>query len=575
MRFFRTWFPSSLRRRSCIVSFLAPWKLQLTDTGKVNTLSELALQLDITKLDIPPAVYIYDRKFEPEIILPGFPPSPVFGRPPFNNFANPPRVGDATPLPQVLVEASTYIRRSCLGQEGLFRIPPSNVILEAARDCYDRRTSLRWEDWGVHTAAGLIKLYYRLLPEPMIPASCYEQMQSLVVTDPSRRPSPETEVQARFEVVRALLTAEVSGLPLFSRILFLRHLLPLLSEVAAHSEQNKMTPVNLAVCVSGSLARSDNLEADARALGGIRIFLEIALKHIDDLAPKLPLRRGAGGMPTAEKRRSQASISSLDDAPSTSNSGSSSRSSIPRKQVPSIALPLWEPQDKEPAILRRVPAPQREALVEIPMQISQPEKSEGRRLGAPMGPRPQPPRTRSRGRPEHEETAAAPTPSPRFTPNSSTETLPLLPRDHTPLHHPHNPTTGPLSHPYNPPTVPPKIALRPVSSYSSLRGPTKLPATTVLSVAGTGTFARPALRRVVSTNSLGPAIVQRRASFELESTGETELAAPQGLRRARSQLIQRSGGGVLKEKTSAGGGVSGLREMFEAKARADAEKAAR
>ncbi|KAF8245549.1 Rho GTPase activation protein, partial [Wilcoxina mikolae CBS 423.85] len=309
------------------------------------TLSDLAIHVDITKLNIPPSVYLYDRKLSNKIVVPGFPPEPVFGREPFRVSANPPRVGDNTPLPQVLVDTSTYIRQSCLHVQGLFRVPPSQALLECARDCYDRKTSLVWDNWGPHIAAGLIKLYYRSLPRPMIPMEHYEQMQSLVATDPdpTRRPTEEEEKEVRFEVVRSLLTAETAGLPEYSRILFLRHLLPLLADISVHSAENKMDSTNLAVCVAGSLARSDDVAADARASAGIRKFVEIGIERIEELAPKLPLRRG---LADAGHRRSQVSLVSLE-------SGGPARQPIARKLVPSLTMPRWENQGKETAIQRK------------------------------------------------------------------------------------------------------------------------------------------------------------------------------------------------------------------------------
>ncbi|KAI5810432.1 hypothetical protein BZA77DRAFT_327974 [Pyronema omphalodes] len=260
----------------------------------LSTLSELASHIDITRLEIPPSVYLHDRKLEPRIILPGFPQPPIFGGEP------------GIDIPVVLQDTTSYILRHHLTTQGLFRVTPSAALLECARDCYDRRTSLNWIEWGPHTAAGLIKLYYRQLPRPMIPVEHYEQMQSLVALhpDPSKQPPEEEAAAVRFEVVRALLTSEVGGLPDYSRRLFLQHLFPLMKEVAAHHEQNKMTITNLAVCIAGSLARSDDMVADARASGGIRKFVEIAVERIGEIAPPVQLRRS--GAEPGHKRTASA-----------------------------------------------------------------------------------------------------------------------------------------------------------------------------------------------------------------------------------------------------------------------------
>jgi len=354
----------------------------------VNNLSELALHIDITAINIPPAVYIVDRKLGHDIVLPGFSKGPVFGYRAFDTDVNPPRVGDNIPLPLVLVDTSSYIRRCCLKLEGIFRVPPSQAVLEVARDCYDRHTRLHWEEWGPHTAAGLIKMYYRTLPEPMIPQECYEQMHSLVATesDPERMVSEEESAEVRFEVVRALLTSEATTLPLHSRILFLQHLLPLLADIAAHKADNKMDAANLAVCVAASMARSNDMIADAKASAGIRKFIEIGIQRIDELTPKQPLRRAA---PYLEKRRSQplalASLNLTVDPPTYHT-----QQPLVRKKVPS------------PPSLRQRPDSVGSSVCDSFVQASpientlsrilppNPPKPEMRRGSAPHGPRPPP-----------------------------------------------------------------------------------------------------------------------------------------------------------------------------------------
>lgn len=195
------------------------------------------------------------------------------------------------PLPHVLVDTSRYLRSSCLSVEGLFRIPPSAVLLDILREAVDRRQSFRWDEWGPHTAAALIKLYYRSLPEPIFPSEHYETLISLKgVIDGEEKTEDDI-----FPTVRLLLDSEEKGLPKSSRVLLLKHLLPLLALVAQNSAVNKMTSANLAACVTGSLLRSDDMIADAKASSGVRKFLEVAIDRIEELAPRLPNRGSTGG----------------------------------------------------------------------------------------------------------------------------------------------------------------------------------------------------------------------------------------------------------------------------------------
>ncbi|RPB28600.1 RhoGAP-domain-containing protein [Terfezia boudieri ATCC MYA-4762] len=240
----------------------------------VNSLSELATHIPLQSLNIPPQVYLHDRKINPIITVPNHPP-PMFGVQPF-----PP--GEIEPtLPLVLIESSRYIKSTHLKTEGLFRISCSMQLLEIVREAYDRGQYMRSYDYGPHVAAGLIKLYYRSLPEPLIPKRYYREL-------PEKCKTPEG--------IKALLTAHEreGGLPSTSRILLTRHLLPLLAAVAAHSSVNKMTPENLAICVSPSLVRSEDPLMDITiSRGSVCQLIKHGVEHIDEVSKgKQTMRQG-------------------------------------------------------------------------------------------------------------------------------------------------------------------------------------------------------------------------------------------------------------------------------------------
>ncbi|KAF8418578.1 Rho GTPase activation protein, partial [Tirmania nivea] len=229
----------------------------------VHSLSELATHIPLQALNIPPQVYLHDRKINPTITVPN-PPPPMFGVQPF-----PP--GEIEPmLPLVLIESSRYIKSAHLRTEGLFRISCSMQLLEIVREAYDRGQYMRSFDYGPHVAAGLIKLYYRSLPEPLMPKRYYPELPEICKTP---------------EGMKVLLTAHEreGGLPSTSRILLTRHLLPLLAAVAAHSGVNKMTPENLAICVSPSLVRSEDPLVDITiSRGSVCQLIKYGIEHIDE-----------------------------------------------------------------------------------------------------------------------------------------------------------------------------------------------------------------------------------------------------------------------------------------------------
>ncbi|KAK6524254.1 hypothetical protein TWF694_005910 [Orbilia ellipsospora] len=284
----RTWVRITLEMLSGVVSQKFRKKVL-----HVSNLTELALEVDITKLNIPPAVYLYDKQIFGTITLQGFPPVPQFGRMPFT-----PESPIDAPLPQVLTDASRYIRLHCLSYEGLFRKVPSTDLLDIARDAYDRRQYLHLSDYGANVAAGLIKLYYRVLPDPIIPTYCYPEIEEKF-GETAKTEDPITDA-------RNILT---QSLPKVSCRLLLRHLLPLLALVASHSESNRMTPQNLAICFAPSILRSDDIMLDAKmSRGGVAKLLECLIANIEQFAPKMPDRQPKPAALTGEKYQSLTAI---------------------------------------------------------------------------------------------------------------------------------------------------------------------------------------------------------------------------------------------------------------------------
>lgn len=259
----------------------------------VNTLSGLALQIPIEKLLIPPPVYLHDRRLMPEIDVPY-----ASGRRAFGARHPLPRSLDTgkTRLPRVLRETTSFILMPrCVKMEGLFRIPPHSILAGVLKEAYDRGqkfivwkekgatyappgmqkeliNEIKLEDaYGAYLAASLIKTWYRELREPIFPESSYEVLRS--------RYSSADDQATPEDLVDMLLPASTkSPLTVTSREILIRHLLPLLSEVAAHEPDNKMNAENLAICFAMALVCGSNQMEDAKMTMIIRRVLGTAIE---------------------------------------------------------------------------------------------------------------------------------------------------------------------------------------------------------------------------------------------------------------------------------------------------------
>ena len=261
----------------------------------VSTLTGLALHIPIEDLLIPPSAYLCDRRISPDVHAPYVSGQRAFAiKQPLPLSSN-----GGHRLPRVLREATSFILMDeNLKTEGLFRIPPLAVTVDILREAYDRgQKFIMWherdvavifyrserrqvlsdsmsqtEGYGVHAAAGLIKLWYRELRHPIIPQSSYRQLNDLF--GDSEKPIDRTRL-----VELVSIDSEWSLLTETSRLILTKHLLPLLSRVADFQSWNQMTSYNLATCLAPSMLCGPDPIEDAKMASIVSRVLEAAVAN--------------------------------------------------------------------------------------------------------------------------------------------------------------------------------------------------------------------------------------------------------------------------------------------------------
>lgn len=258
-------------------------------------MSALAQHLPIQDLLIPPSAYLQDRKVTPHITIPTSGPRAYGAKHPL-----PWNIDGGTRLPRVLRETTSFLLLpSNVQTEGLFRVPPNVRMKEVLREAYDRgQNYIIWREgdtmlplpqslltpdlpkilndldpadtYGVHLAAGVCKMWYSELRQPLIPSTAYRHLREIMAPVDG-----ELSVDALYELISP--DAEWSCLPEISRQILIRHLLPMLSEIETHSESNKMSADNLATCFAPSLLRGEDPIEDARVGIVVRKILSAAI----------------------------------------------------------------------------------------------------------------------------------------------------------------------------------------------------------------------------------------------------------------------------------------------------------
>lgn len=106
----------------------------------IGGLSELAKHLDITQIDIPPPVYLYNARVEARIMVPRH-YAPVFGVPLQ-------RKGKTVIYPRMWQELVNYLKVTGVTTSNLFQMDENNELSLILRDALDRGQLLNLQNYG-------------------------------------------------------------------------------------------------------------------------------------------------------------------------------------------------------------------------------------------------------------------------------------------------------------------------------------------------------------------------------------------------------------------------------------------
>lgn len=161
-----------------------------------------------------------------------------------------PKDNDGFSVPDALLQLAALLLKHGLEVEGIFRIPGGGAAMAKYRSVLDKGDVIEFCG-DIHAVAGTFKLFWRLLPEPLLTFVNYEDLVSAA------------EAKDAEKVVNI-----VQSLPAIN-IKVLHFLLDFLSKVSERSEVNKMTEGNLGVVFAPNLLRP-RVETPATIMGHTR-----------------------------------------------------------------------------------------------------------------------------------------------------------------------------------------------------------------------------------------------------------------------------------------------------------------
>ncbi|CAH2312721.1 SLIT-ROBO Rho GTPase-activating 3 isoform X2 [Pelobates cultripes] len=148
--------------------------------------------------------------------------------------------GQAIPL--VVESCIRYINLYGLQQQGIFRVPGSQVEVNDIKNSFERGEDPLVEDHterDINSVAGVLKLYFRGLENPLFPKERFLDLISTIKI--------ESSTERVHQLRQILITLPRSVL------VVMRYLFAFLNHLSQYSDENMMDPYNLAICFGPTL----------------------------------------------------------------------------------------------------------------------------------------------------------------------------------------------------------------------------------------------------------------------------------------------------------------------------------
>jgi len=157
------------------------------------------------------------------------------------------------PIPQIVKQCIDFLsQKNVLIEEGLLRQSGSKATIDKLKSDFDEGKEVSFHAVDPHAIAGLLKSFFRELPEPIIPVSINDQMAAVI----AQQNDPEITANISEDLLRDSIKVELvellNKIPAVNFSVF-KSLVGFLVLVAENEKKNKMGLTNILTCLTPSL----------------------------------------------------------------------------------------------------------------------------------------------------------------------------------------------------------------------------------------------------------------------------------------------------------------------------------
>ncbi|XP_025047202.1 SLIT-ROBO Rho GTPase-activating protein 1 [Alligator sinensis] len=177
-------------------------------------------------------------------------------------------------IPLIVESCVRFINLYGLQHQGIFRVSGSQVEVNDIKNSFERGENPLADDQSNHdinSVAGVLKLYFRGLENPVFPKERFNDLISCIRID---------NLYERALLIRKLLLT----LPR-SVLIVMRYLFAFLNHLSQYSDENMMDPYNLAICFGPTLMPVPDIQDQVSCQAHVNEIIKTIIIHHEAIFP--------------------------------------------------------------------------------------------------------------------------------------------------------------------------------------------------------------------------------------------------------------------------------------------------
>ncbi|XP_030645791.1 SLIT-ROBO Rho GTPase-activating protein 1 isoform X1 [Chanos chanos] len=177
-------------------------------------------------------------------------------------------------IPRVVESCIRFINLYGLQHQGIFRVSGSQVEVNDIKNSFERGNDPLTDEENNHdinSVAGVLKLYFRGLENPLFPKERFNDLISCVRI--------ENLYERALYIRKILLTLPRSVL------IVMRYLFSFLNHLSQYSDENMMDPYNLAICFGPTLMPTPDIQDQVSCQAHVNEIIKTIIIHHETIFP--------------------------------------------------------------------------------------------------------------------------------------------------------------------------------------------------------------------------------------------------------------------------------------------------